>query len=629
MMEDEGKTNVKSGDPKYRKLKEWVKTDRDSLREWREESREMYEFYVGRQWTDKERLYMEEQELRPAITFELVGPMVRAVGGLQSTNRMEVRYVGRGLEDDPFAEIWQEGGRWFHEQNDGADAEDDAFLDMCICGVGFTETRLDFDIHPDGEPVVERIDPFEMGWDHNARKKNLTDARRFWRAKDMTLGEAKDMFPDADPAKLDARWAREDVPANMVGDKRRRDEYDESNMGDDDDLKDDDVVTLVQIQWWEREPRRRTQDGRLLTPDAFEEEMDAAEQEALAQYEMMDPMMVDPQEVETVRARFKVMREGAEKTTERVYKQAWLGGEILEEVEAPFQKNFSFQAMTGYRDQNMGTFYGVVRAMIDPQRMANKWLSQMVHIVNVTAKGGVMIERDAFEDQRKLEESWAKAERVTVLNPNALAQGKVQMKPQAQFPQSYYEMTNFAVNAIRPATGITQELMGSREAVQAGILENMRKEQSMTTLAGLFKSLTQYRRRQGRVMLELMKNWVEPERLAKIVGDRFPLPIVQQAYDTAIDYDVIVDEMPTSPSQKAMVWELVSGIWANLDPLAQAELWEYSPLPASVAAKIKNATLAAYQQTLPKPDDVALDQAQKEANVIATQITNEQNLRQV
>jgi hypothetical protein len=601
-----------SVDPKYTKFRKWIERDIDAARDWRDEAKDAFDFYAGHQWDDRDVAKMTEEN-RPVITFELVGPMVRAVSGLQSTNRQQVQYHGRGLEDGPNAEIWTEAARWFLEQNDGADAEDEAFTDCCICGIGFTETRLDYDLHPDGEPMVERVDPYEMGWDHNARKKNLADARRIWRARDMTLGEAKEMFPkiaESNPEQLDARWARDQV------DRRHQDIQDryefEFEGVDGEDMADDDVVTLIQLQWWESQSFVAMPDGRSVSEDEAREEVEGIVTQRVTEMAAMGEPMP---EADAMAEMTTQALDSLERVTKRVYRQAWLGSEILEEDDAPFQDGgFSFKAITGYRDQNVGIFYGIVRAMVDPQRMANKWLSQTLHILNSTAKGGIAAELGAADDQKAFERSWAKSDKITWLAEGGME--KIMPKPVSQFPSGYYELMQFAVSSVRTATGINQEIQGLREANQPGILEDMRKQQSMTTLSALFKALTLYRKQQGRLMLELMRQWVPPERLARIVGDRFAPEQVQAAYQSTAEFDIVVDEMATSPNQKTMVWNMISGIWSSLPPEVQSELWEYAPIPSSTATRIQQA----YQQFLGgqqvAPEQAKLDQQGQRAAIL-------------
>jgi hypothetical protein len=47
---------------------------------------------------------------------------------------------------------------------------------------------------------------------------------------------------------------------------------------------------------------------------------------------------------------------------------------------------------------------GLIKVMRDPQMWANKWLSQTLHILNTTAKGGIVAEEDAFADMTEAEE---------------------------------------------------------------------------------------------------------------------------------------------------------------------------------------------------------------------------------
>src|SRR5207249_8968354 len=55
--------------------------------------------------------------------------------------------------------------------------------------------------------------------------------------------------------------------------------------------------------------------------------------------------------------------------------------------------------------------------------LANKWLSQSLHILNSNAKGGVFAERGAFDNDRDAEESYARADRITWLKPGRSRRG--------------------------------------------------------------------------------------------------------------------------------------------------------------------------------------------------------------
>jgi hypothetical protein len=232
----------------FEELKREVLDDWRALSAWRREAREDFAFFAGDQWTSEERAALERAG-RVAITFNRAAPIIDAVVGSEINNRTEVRYIPREMGDVGVNEVLTGAAQWFRDESDAEEEESDAFQDCVIAGLGWTETRLDTDEGPEGEPHIERVDPFEVGFDRNASARNLRDARRVFRVRRLPLAEAKEMFPGKTAEELDAAWIGLDD-----GETGRDAIGDEYASGDRRDDREDerDRVMVVQVQWRER-----------------------------------------------------------------------------------------------------------------------------------------------------------------------------------------------------------------------------------------------------------------------------------------------------------------------------------------------------------------------------------------
>jgi hypothetical protein len=590
------------------KLKSWCREDIDKSSDWRKEAREDFDMTAGCQWSEDDKSKLREAN-RPVITMNRIDPIVDSVSGSEVSNRQEVQYIPREQGDVQKNEVLTSAAQWFRDECDAEDEESDAFRDTIICGMGWTETRLDYDDNPDGEPKIERVDPLEMVWDTTAKKRNLKDMRRLFHIKrDIPIEEARAMCP-GDPEKpfedadYNATWvdSEDGQPANV----NDREEYDNDEKSK---QTSDKRVTLVRAQWWEREAFWRVQDPA--NPENILElgDEEHAELKAkVAKLAELNPQMPPLKAVQSQR---------------RVYKQAYIGSVLLEIGDAPCKGHFSFNCITGKRDRNNNTWYGLVRGMKDPQRWSNKWLSQLLHILNTSAKGGIMAERGAFEDDKQAEKSWAKNDTITWAKSGALAGEKIQPKPQVPAPQGFFQLTDFAIDAIRQTSGVNVETLGMREATQAASLEYQRRQSAMTILQPLFDSLRRYRKMQGRQMLYLIQNYLSDGRLIKIVGEEGAkyVPLVRQ---TSEEYDIIVDDAPSSPNQKEAVWAMLTQLLPVfgkvLPPQTTLALLKYSPLPTAAQDDIKKSLDQQQQQPDPEMEkmkaEFALKQQSAEADI--------------
>lgn len=576
----------------YNALKGWFKADMEHSQEWRAQAKSDFDFRAGKQWRPEDKSALEDQK-RPVITFNRSLAIIKAVAGLEINARHDTVFLPRGMTPGAVKanELLTSASQWMGESCDAEDEQSEAFQDAITCGMGWTEQRIGYDEEPDGAYVEQRADPLEMFWDRSARSKNLADARRVARVRKMTVAEAKDFaaslgVENVDVTDLDASWAIgvDTDPAKPVEERRLRLENSHS-------FSDKDNVHIVHMQWIERKPFYRVADqttGRMLELN----EKQYSEYVALAKEHGLQ---------------YRSVRQ-----TKKVYKQAFLGGIIIGGVtECPCPDRFTFQCITGERDHNSGTWFGLISLMRDPQMWANKWLSQTLHILNTTAKGGIIAEKDAFADQREAQDTYAQPDAITWAAEGAIGKNKIMQKPGTGIPNGYVNLIQFAISSIRDVTGINLELLGQRDANQPGILEHQRKQAGMTILATVFDSLRRFRKNVGRVRLSFIQQYLSDGRLIRIAGpDGYKVvPLLRD--QTLGEYEVIIDDSPTSPNQKQETWgfllELMPMLRGIMTPEAAIAMLEYSPLPSQLVEQFKAMIM---QKQAPSPEAQAAKQIQ-------------------
>jgi hypothetical protein len=633
----------------FLQLQGWVREDRRVLGPWYREARTDYAFKAGGedQW-DELVLSKLKDSKRPYTTFNFIGPSVNSVAGMEVSNRQEVTYLPRttqqgqqpgpaagmapqqngglpgqpgagapvpGADDTGPAEIFTAAGQYFRDQCDAEDEESDAFQDCATCGVGFTESRVDFDEAAEGKMLIDRCDSLEMGWDHRSTKRNMVDSRRFHRVRQMDKRAALEMFDGHTIEEIDAAWAR---PQNIETAEHMADRELAYNQGNQ-NSEERNTVHVVEITWV-----GSTTKYTVANPKTGE---------------VMKDLDAKQLKVMKKRAQATGIKLAVQSVKAKEYRQAFLGSEsILDEEQdgtlCQSQKGFKFNAITGTRDRNKRQWVGIVRAMRDPQRWTNALYSSVLNTIMTSGKG-VMAERDAFENPQKAEEQWSDASQITMLKTGALSgqNPKIVQKTPHTLPPGILEMMQFAMQSLRDVSGVNVETLGSAETDQAAALDRQRKQAAALSLAPFFDGLRRYRKEQGRIMLDLIQKFLSDGRLIRIVGPDYEKYIPLMQSDDVTEFDIIVAESPSSPNQKEASWEIIQSVLPvvgkNMGPNATVALLRASPMPTTAVDEFKDAAAkdaeAAAKQPNPDMEKIKADVEMKKMDAVNGQRKAEQD----
>lgn len=572
---------IVSDDPIVSKVYKCRKESDAFLGDWREHAKVWYDLVSNKQWTADEKADMEKKRRIP-VQFNRIAAVINAVCGSEVSNRQEVKYLPRTMGDVNTNDILNSASQWARDETNAEDEESDAFRDLTICGYGWTESYMDYEETPEGKACVYRRSPFSMRYDPSSRRRNLAD-KKWVQADDYMSKEA-----------IIARWGE--------------DKFEEITVAP--QVPDDDTTPHDATNAWKYENDQSGKDNKkgnytvihhcwYETKRAFRV-LDAETQKIVE---------VDKDRLTEIKKIPEFANIKAVPFDKRVYKYAFVcGSALLESGDSPCQCGFPYECMTGYRNQTDGWFYGLAWPMEDPQKFANKFLSQLMHIFSSNAKGGLMVEKGAIDNQRKFEEDWAKADSIVTVAGGAISQNKIKEKPLPPYPTQAENLLNFCVSSLPMTSGVNVELLGLADRQQAGIVESQRTKAALTILATLFDALRLYRKRQGKVMAYYILEYLSDGRLIRITGnqgDMQYIPLMKQR--DFMEYDVIVDEAVSSRDVKERTWVVMSQLLPMIQgmgiPIPPGVL-DYSPLPTGLIADWKKEITQARQNPPPNPMDV-------------------------
>ncbi|KXB91766.1 hypothetical protein HMPREF3191_00880 [Veillonellaceae bacterium DNF00626] len=530
------------------KVRDWFKQAVDHGSEWRKLAREEYDFVRGKQWSEDDKAALTEKG-RPALTINKIRPHLNILSGYQRVNRYEVNFEPRTSDDFESCELRKGVTKYIMDNCDYNDVESAVFMDGIIGGIGWFHVFYDWDYTAmEGEIDIERISPFDIYTDPEARKPDYSDGKFLCRAKWVDKDELCDIYPEhADDILSEfRRYDMDEKEADMVGTEP---------LWYNRDLK---KVRLIECWYKEREMETR--------------------------YMMADGTISDvPPPIPTVIASpFQV-------PVDKVRLAVIMGDIKLEEMDSPYQHGFfPFVPFTLYHYGEGDVPCGVVRDVKDPQREINKKRSQILHILNTQGNSGLITETTAMteEQQERYRKYGSKPGAIIEVNDGTLAGGRIrEIQPSAP-PVGLIQSAQESEADIPKITGINESMLGISSPQQSGRAIELNQRQAVTNIAPFFDNL----RKSKRAIVQqlwgykghkgLIPQYYTEEKVFRIVGktgqEQFVTvnqqvqmqdPQTGQLITTVLNdlsqgnYDVIISDTPYSVSQRqGQFWALVDAV---------------------------------------------------------------------
>ncbi len=575
--------------------------------DWRQyEVRDGFAMFEGNQWSSEDTR-VQVANAMPCITINRARPVLEAIAGFEIQNRLKTTYLPRlpTEEQQGFNDLCNNGVAWMEQESGAAMQQSLIFKDMEICGVGCTATDINYDNNPDGEQHVRRVFPAFMFWDVAARAKNILDAEYVIELKVATQESIEQEFDidytsDVYATGLDSRvlqFFESILPVKTLG-------------------------CVYEYQWRQKEPFYRVKNPyKEIKPEMFlpEQLMVLQAQAEFMKTEFnMNPQMDSIFNVETkkelneLRDVFSELGIKLTYSTEKKYKYyraVVTGGQVVKKNENWSHTGFSVKFMTGEFSELTQSYYGLMRAVAPAQRMLNQAVSDYVGFLQTVPKGGVNMEEDAVSDVNAFLDTYAKARDVTIFAPGALSTGKVMPKITPPLPSGLLEMVQYADAQIMQVCGVTPELMGmmtSKEMNASFYKQQIR--QCLTTLAVYFDAKRTYMQEQGKLNIDCLRILVENAegRLVRNVigeGDAKFIPLLKDGI--AAEYDVVIDEEPSSPDENNDTFMKLIELQKNMpDKNIMPLALKFAPLPANVLKDLEK-----LMEPAPPPQPDPINQA--------------------
>lgn len=576
---------------------------------WREFTRDADEdegYYVGgdRQWSKNGSLealnYLRSlTPPRTTVSINHIQAVVDVLVGYERQNRFDLKASPQGDDDDQSAHILSWLLKFQQDQMDLQEHESEGFEDGIVRGASAFDIGIDFTDHrkPNGKIAIDVLKPgVDVIWDPYAKKYDLSDARFVLKYRWVYVDDIIASYPEHRVAILAACDLYS--TGGMVGDTSSGPPAD--GYGSTREPQADQLTGGWQLFW---DPR----DRRVLVIEGWWREIRpvwVAVNLAQGQIEKFESKREADDFTRADPTSWKVHHK-QERTIKTGLVLPFTLTDLDEGDDSPYDNDTDHYPIVPYVAKRKGDImYGVVRNLKDPQLVENKRVSQVLDILARWANLRPLYAKGTLTDPRDLEDHSSTA--AIEWDPS-----KHPTPPGWFVPQGLGEITRVLVEVatqfklnLREIAGINPDLLGLRSDDTSGIAIARRQAQGQV-IATLFFDRFRWTRRiigerlarriqqvyttqqvlrlidsetgeRVRVLLnphgaptdpDKLEEWLEQKR------DASGRPLILRNLE-ALEYDVVIDDAPTTPSARATALLSLLEIFAKMPSILPAVLEE-------------------------------------------------------
>lgn len=539
-----------------------------------EVARMLEDFYLGggKQWSADDREYVESQG-RPALEFNQVMPKINIALAHQIHNRMDIQFKPRGgAADDELASTLSKLAMQIADQNMLHFKESAVFADGVIQQRGFYDVRISYDTSILGEIKVGVLDPMDVIPDPDAKSPDPDDWADVTILRWMTLADIEQQYGQeaADGVRNRKGFSDEDfgfdtynVPRSRFGNDDSFGGYSSAELDQNDDSTR--RYRIVDRQYW----RMRDCDIAIsLTGDIY------------------DVSGLSPEQRQGL--------VGVVLSKRRMRRVMW----TVTTEDAVLYHDWSiyrhFTVVPFFPFFRRGQTRGLVDAAVGPQKLLNKTMSQMLHVINTTANSGWITTANTINNMSpgELEERGAETGLVIELKAGTKMEERPEKITPNPIPPGLDRIVDRAHSLIDDTTGIHPSMQGATDREISGVAIQSYQFAGQQSLAVPLDMLQFSRVLLANRFLELIQAFYDEPRIVRItevdaVGQETDTPLHLNWDDgsgniindlTIGKYDVVITEVPVQVTfQNSQFQQVLEMIKAGVPGLAKY-LIRYSTL---------------------------------------------------